>query len=611
MCGLVGVVGGRNLLPVLLDGLSRLEYRGYDSAGLAIFGEHGDFQVRRAVGPVDGLAKSINDGHWAASTGVAHTRWATHGKPSEVNAHPQVSRGRVAVVHNGIVENYRALRQRLEAQGFEFESETDTEVIAHNIAHHLAATGDLKEAVRRGVGELEGSYAIAVICRGQPEKVVVARRGSPMLIGVGEGENLVASDLAALLPVTERFIQLQDGDIAEVTSEAVDIVDANGDPVLRALQRSSIAQEEIDKHGYRHFMLKEIYEQPRALESALEDRLEGGRVVAPLLGAGEEKQLATVRHVHIVACGTSYHAGLVARNAFERLTGCPCTVELASEYRYRNPAVPRGTLFITLSQSGETADTLAALRYARERRYLASLTICNVAHSSLVRESDYALLMRAGPEIGVASTKAFTVQLACLFLLALRMAQVKGHDQALQRLWVRELQDAPALVSEALRTDHAVRELAPSLVDARHALFLGRGALYPMALEGALKLKEISYIHAEGYAGGELKHGPLALVDAQMPVIGLVAEDGLREKMLSNLQEVQARGGRVVLVGEARSLQREDEAVRAPVSLPVSGDLIRPIVYAVPLQLLAYHVAVLRGNDVDKPRNLAKSVTVE
>ncbi|HYW76046.1 MAG TPA: glutamine--fructose-6-phosphate transaminase (isomerizing) [Gammaproteobacteria bacterium] len=610
MCGLVGVVGGRDLVPVLLDGLGRLEYRGYDSAGLAVFGERGDLQVRRTVGPVGELTKSVSEAHWAGSTGLAHTRWATHGKPSEENAHPQVSQGRVAVVHNGIVENYQSLRQRLEAKGFRFTSETDTEVIAHNITYHLSMAGGLMEAVRRAVAELEGSYAIAAICRGQPERVVVARRGSPMLIGVGEGENLVASDLAALLPVTERFIALEEGDVAEVTSHAVDIVDARGDPALRPLQHSSVAQEAIDKRGYRHFMLKEIYEQPQALEAALEDRLENGNVAAPLMAADEAKLLTTTRHVHIVACGTSYHAGLAARNAFESLTGCPCTVELASEFRYRRPAVPRGTLFVTLSQSGETADTLAALRYAREHRYLASATICNVAHSSLVRESDYALLMRAGPEIGVASTKAFTVQLACLYLLALRIAHVKGREQALQALWVRELQDAPAMVRDALASDQIIRDIAPSLVEARHALFIGRGALFPMALEGALKLKEISYIHAEGYAGGELKHGPLALVDPDMPVIGLVADDPLREKMLSNLQEVQARGGRIVLMNEARS-PRHVGAVRAAVSVPVSGELIRPIVYAVPLQLLAYHVALLRGNDVDKPRNLAKSVTVE
>ena len=610
MCGLVGTVGQSNLLPALLDGLRRLEYRGYDSAGVAVLTDEGGLRVRRTVGPVQRLAAALNDCDWAAHVGIGHTRWATHGEPTRINAHPQTSGRSVAVVHNGIIENQAELRRKLTAEGFRFRSQTDTEVIAHNVAYHLRDADTLLEAVRRAVAEFEGSYAIAVVCRSHPEHVVAARRGSPLIIGVSEGANLLASDLAALLPITKRYIPLEDGDIAQLNRHSVNIIDPNGNPTLRALRTYTLDVGAVDKGSYSHFMQKEIFAQPSVVADALDDRTNGEQIRSPLLEPAEDSLLERTRHIHIVACGTSYHAGLVAQYAVEALTGCTCSVELASEYRYRKSVVQDGTLLVTLSQSGETADTLAALREAKKASYLASLTICNVGHSSMVRESDYLLAMRAGPEIGVASTKAFTAQLVCLLLLALNVRRARGLADELDARLVRELQDLPARIGEILADSDRIKALAASLVDARHAIFLGRGPLFPIALEGALKLKEISYIHAEGYAAGELKHGPLALIDRDMPVISLLPDDAVREKMLSNLQEVQARGGRLIIFGETEPEFEGNDSAHF-IRVPRCSDWIRPLLYTVPLQLLAYHVAALRGNDVDKPRNLAKSVTVE
>ncbi len=608
MCGIVGAIAERDVVPVLLEGLRRLEYRGYDSAGIAVRDDTGHLQRIRSVGKVAELAARIDETDIGGRLGIAHTRWATHGMPAERNAHPHMSGERVAIVHNGIIENHAELRAELEAAGYRFSSETDTEVIAHLLAHVLEDTPDLLEAVREATARLVGAYALAVIDPGQPDRMVVARAGSPLVIGLGVGENFIASDVFALLPVTQRFVFLEEGDLAEIRRDGIRVFDAAGEPAERPERLSNLSASTAEKGPYRHYMQKEIFEQPAVIAETLEGRVHKGRLLEESFGHVARELLDQTRGVHIIACGTSYHAGLVARYWLEEI-GVPCAVEVASEYRYRKVVVPPGTLFVTISQSGETADTLAALRGAREAGYVGSLTICNVPESSLVRESDVALMTRAGPEIGVASTKAFTTQLVALRLLALALARRHGLDEDTERAWVEELNTLPRQVEVALQLDEAICSMAEAFSDRDNALFLGRGTFYPIAMEGALKLKEISYIHAEAYPAGELKHGPLALVDERMPVVCALPDDPLLEKVLSNLQEVRARGGELFLFSD-QQVEINLDNYRA-LSLPDICPGTAPIVYTIPLQLLAYHVAVLRGTDVDQPRNLAKSVTVE
>ncbi len=612
MCGIVGAVAERDVTPILMEGLRRLEYRGYDSAGVALIDKAGRLARRRAVGKVEALEDVLLGEPMAGFTGIAHTRWATHGAPSEHNAHPHVSGERIGLVHNGIIENHRALRASLEADGYTFASDTDTEVVAHTIDRHLADSGDLHAAVRATVDALEGAYALCVISPDQPDRVVMARRGCPAVIGIGIGEHFVASDVMALLPVTRRFIFLEDGDVATVERASLHITDEGGRRVERPERESELTADSVERGQYRHYMQKEIFEQPRAVAETLEDRIANGRVLDGAFGYQATELFSRIQCVHMVACGTSYHAALVARYAIERSAGIPVNVEIASEYRYRSPAVPEGTLFVSISQSGETADTLAAMREARRLGYTATLSICNVAESSLARESDLVLMTRAGPEIGVASTKAFTTQLAGLSLLALVLARGRGLDRDGEAAAVDELATLPRRLESVLALDEQIAELAEFFVDKHHALFLGRGPHYPIAMEGALKLKEISYIHAEAYAAGELKHGPLALVDEDMPVVAVAPNDALLEKLSSNLQEVRARGGRlVVFADEASGIDAGQEAYVIPVPETGGATLTDPAVFTLPLQLLAYHVALLKGTDVDKPRNLAKSVTVE
>ena len=576
---------------------------------MVILGAQG-LQRVRTVGKVEMLSQALEAHPLEGPLGLAHTRWATHGAPSERNAHPHIAADRVAVVHNGIIENHAELRAELLARGDPLESDTDTELIAHLIHHALDDSADLLTAVRACLARLRGAYAIAVIDRAAPDRLVVARSGSPLVIGVGIGEHFVASDSAALLPVTQQFRYLEEGDVAEIWRTGVRVLDRSGQAVERPLLRSRLADETLDRGAYRHFMLKEIHEQPRVLAETLEGRLTADRVLPEMFGPDAETLFSQVRAVHLVACGTSYHAALVARYWIEALTGIPAVAEIASEFRYRQPAVPADTLLVTLSQSGETADTLAALRASRERPYLSRLAICNVPESSLVRESDRVLMTRAGVEVGVASTKAFTTQLVALMLLTLCIGQAQSLAPEEVARIVTDLRSLPQQVERVLALEPAVAALAPRLVHREHALFLGRGVEYPIALEGALKLKEISYIHAEGYAAGELKHGPLALVSEDMPVVALAPHNALLEKLLSNLQEVRARGGELlVFTGEGVDLP--DEEGVAVLSLPVPLSALSPVVFTVPLQLLAYHVAVLKGTDVDRPRNLAKSVTVE
>src|SRR6266702_145598 len=566
MCEIVGAIAERNIVPILMEGLHRLEYRGYDSAGIAVLNDTQHLNRLRTVGKVRMLDEALEHTPTSGKIGIAHTRWATHGVPSERNAHPHLSRDGVAVVHNGIIENHDELREELKRAGYQFSSETDTEVIAHLIHRHLQTVGDLFKAVRATVAELEGAYALAVVSEEDPERLILARVGCPVVIGLGVEENFVASDVAALLPVTRRFIFLEEGDVAEIRRKSIRIIDQQGNTVERPVRESELSADAAEKGPYRHYMLKEIHEQPRAIANTLQERVANGRLLEAAFGPAATEVFKRTRNVHIVACGTSYHAAATARYFVEQICKVPCSVDIASEYRYRSPLVPDDSLFVTISQSGETADTLAALRLAKQSGYLSTLSICNVPESSLVRESELVMLTRAGPEIGVASTKAFTTQLAALGMLVVALARHNGADAERERGLVTRLIELPALIEKTLQLDPVIHKLAERFADKHHALFLGRGALYPIALEGALKLKEISYIHAEGYPAGELKHGPLALVDADMPVIEM-------PKHTSYFQS--------------------------------------PIVYAVPLQLLAYHVAVLKGTDVDQPRNLAKSVTVE
>lgn len=609
MCGIVGAIGERNVTGILITGLKRLEYRGYDSAGLAVICDSGLQRVRRE-GKVQGLEDATVVAGTSGQLGIAHTRWATHGKPSEANAHPHMSGDGLAVVHNGIIENYQALREALTADGYRFTSETDTEVVVHLI-HKAQARGlDLLAAVQDAVRQLHGAYALGIISKAEPDRLIAVRRGSPLVVGLGIGENYVASDQLALLPVTTRFIFMQEGDLADVRREGVQLYDADGQPVTRRVHEFDGTHEDVEKGEYRHFMLKEIFEQPAALQRTLEGRVTSAASLDALF-AERRDLLGKVRNVQIIACGTSYHAGMVARYWLEDLAQVPCQVEVASEFRYRDHVVPEGTLLITISQSGETADTLAALRGADSPNYVGRLTVCNVDSSSLVRESELALLTRAGPEIGVASTKAFTTQLAALLVLVLALGRARGslaEDRIEQVL--ADLRTLPSLVEKTLGLDRAIETLSRDFVEKHHTLFLGRGTQFPVAMEGALKLKEISYIHAEAYPAGELKHGPLALVDKDMPVVAVAPNDELLEKLKSNLQEVRARGGRLYLFADSRAALTADDGVSV-LTLPDVPEYLAPILYTVPLQLLSYHVAVMRGTDVDQPRNLAKSVTVE
>ena len=608
MCGIVGAIGRRDITPLLLHGLERLEYRGYDSAGLAVRNDDGELKRFRALGKVSVLRGVVESGDIEGSLGIAHTRWATHGAPAERNAHPHMSGVRVAIVHNGIIENHADLRDRLIEKGYRFTSETDTEVIAHLMADRLEAGADLLTAVMKTAAELDGAYALAAASPEDDDRIVVTRAGSPLVIGLGEGENYIASDVAALLSETSRFIFLEEGDVAEVYRDRVVIRDHRGNMVDRPVRCSELSSQSIEKGPYAHYMLKEIYEQPGVIAETLEGRIHQGRLLEASFGHETTSLLDVTRHVQIVACGTSYHAGLVARYWLEEF-GMPCSVEVASEYRYRPVVVPDGSLLITISQSGETADTLAALRDSAAAGYIGSLTVCNVPESSLVRESDVCFMTRAGTEIGVASTKAFTTQLVALRLLTIALARRRGLSDAAETALVNELHALPRQVEVVLNLDDAISNMAMHFSDKQNALFLGRGPFYPVAMEGALKLKEISYIHAEAYPAGELKHGPLALVDEMMPIVCALPDDPLLEKVLSNLQEVRARGGELFLFSDQKVDIPLDRYQRLTLSDIYPGTA--PIVYSIPLQLLAYHVALIKGTDVDQPRNLAKSVTVE
>ncbi|WP_285422803.1 glutamine--fructose-6-phosphate transaminase (isomerizing) [Pseudomonas sp. efr-133-TYG-103a] len=611
MCGIVGAVAERNVTAILLEGLKRLEYRGYDSAGVALFSNAGVLERRRRVGKVNELEQSLAGEPLGGRLGIAHTRWATHGAPVEHNAHPHFSSGELAVVHNGIIENHEPLRERLKALGYLFTSDTDTEVIVHLLHHKLQDTPDLTAALKATVKELHGAYGLAVISAKQPDRLVAARSGSPLVVGLGLGENFLASDQLALRQVTDRFMYLEEGDIAEIRRDSVQIWTVAGLSVEREVVQYREGAEAADKGEFRHFMLKEIHEQPKVVQRTLEGRLGQQQVLVQAFGPQAAELFAKVRNVQIVACGTSYHAGMVARYWLEGLAGIPCQVEVASEFRYRKVVVQPDTLFVSISQSGETADTLAALRNAKDLGFLASLAICNVSISSLVRESDLTLLTQAGPEIGVASTKAFTTQLVALMLLTLSLGQVKGTLAAgVEAELVEELRRLPTRLGEALAMDSTVEKVAELFAEKNHTLFLGRGAQFPVAMEGALKLKEISYIHAEAYPAGELKHGPLALVDSDMPVVTVAPNNELLEKLKSNLQEVRARGGELIVFADEQAGMSNGEGTHV-ISMPHILDALTPILYTIPLQLLSYYVAVLKGTDVDQPRNLAKSVTVE
>ena len=609
MCGIVGAVAQRDVVDILVEGLRRLEYRGYDSAGVAIIDGHNLQRVRR-LGKVQELARALDEQPLHGGTGIAHTRWATHGEPSETNAHPHVS-DTLTVVHNGIIENHEELRNKLKGLGYQFVSQTDTEVIVHLVHHHRQSEPTLLAALQKAVKELRGAYGTVLVDATDPERLVVARSGSPLVIGRGIGENFIASDQLALLPVTRRFQFLEEGDVAEVTRRDVKIFDVNGNPVQRPELESELSHDAGDKGEYRHYMLKEIYEQPAALLNTLEGRLSGNHLVPEAFGNGAREIFGKVEHVQIVACGTSYHSGMVARYWFEEIAGVTCNVEIASEFRYRKSVTRPGSLLVTLSQSGETADTLAALRLAKESGYMSSLAICNVPGSSLVRESDLAFMTRAGAEIGVASTKAFTTQLAGLLMLVGSIGHCRGNlDGAAEASLVHSLRTLPEQLKSTLALDKQIQALAEEFANKHNSLFLGRGSQYPIAMEGALKLKEISYIHAEAYAAGELKHGPLALIDADMPIIVVAPNNELLEKLKSNVEEVRARGGILYVFADQQAGFVSDATMRV-MPMPRVDEVIAPIVYTLPLQLLSYHVAIIKGTDVDQPRNLAKSVTVE
>ena len=606
MCGIVGAVAQRDVAAILVDGLHRLEYRGYDSAGVAVLGADKQMNILRRVGKVKALDDALEAKPLLGGTGIAHTRWATHGEPSETNAHPHRS-GKIAVVHNGIIENYEELRTELQARGYVFQSQTDTEVIAHLVEWEFRTSNSLLEAVQKTVKQLRGAYGTVVLNEEEPEHLIVARSGSPLVIGYGIGENFLASDPLALLSVTRRFAYLEEGDVAEITRTSVDIYDRNGNKVEREIHEGNFEQDAADKGQYRHYMQKEIFEQPVAIMNTLDGRIKEGKVNLEAIAPNAAEILSKVEHIQIVACGTSYNAGMVARYWLESIAGVACDVEIASEFRYRKFVTRPNSLLVTISQSGETADTLAALRLAKASGFMAAMTICNVATSSLVRESDFAFMTRAGVEVGVASTKAFTTQLTCLLLLTAALGRLKGNVSAEQEAdIVHALQRLPALIEAALTHEKEIEILSEDFADKQHSLFLGRGEFYPIAMESALKLKEISYIHAEAYAAGELKHGPLALIDSEMPVIVVAPENDLLEKVKSNIEEVKARGGQLFIFADHDAGLGYKTLV-----FPKVDEVTAPIFYTVPLQLLSYHVALIKGTDVDQPRNLAKSVTVE
>ena len=606
MCGIVGALAQRDVSSILLEGLRRLEYRGYDSAGIAVINEQ-ELERFRALGKVKQLTDRVPQDQ-AGKIGIAHTRWATHGEPSEINAHPHFSRDRIAVVHNGIIENYREIRENLLAKGYEFTSETDTEVIAHLIESHYQ--GDLFEAVKKAADQLRGAFSLGIIATDNPRELVACRRGSPLVLGLGIHENFVASDVSALLPVTNRFIYLDEGDFVVLNDEGYALYDVAGKSKYLEINISELSGDSANKGNYRHYMQKEIHEQARAITDCLEGRINSTTVLDSIFGVKSEAIFTQLQNIQIVACGTSYHAGFVAKYWIEALLGIPCQIEVASEFRYRKSVVPKDTLFVTLSQSGETADTLAALRNLSSDNYCGSLSICNVPESPLVRESLLVLMTRAGPEIGVASTKAFTTQLVSMLLLVIAIGKLRNLEQGVIASIVKELIELPRHVEELLRLDAQIEKIAEDFVDKQNALFLGRGEHYPIAMEGALKLKEISYIHAEAYPAGELKHGPLALVDSEMPVIVVTPNDELLEKLQSNMQEVKARGGKLYVFAH-QGAKLEEESDDIVVEMDCETSWVTPILSTIPLQLLSYHVAVLRGTDVDQPRNLAKSVTVE
>ncbi|MSQ98449.1 MAG: glutamine--fructose-6-phosphate transaminase (isomerizing) [Xanthomonadales bacterium] len=610
MCGIVAASAHRDVVDILISGLRTLEYRGYDSAGIAMQNGAG-LKRLRTYGKVRELETLLRESPLQGECGIAHTRWATHGVPNTVNAHPLMSRDDIALIHNGIIENHEELRVELQGQGYVFTSDTDTEVMAHLVNRLMSEGNDLFTAVRKAARRLRGAFAIAVLSSSEPGVVVGARVGSPMVLGLGFNENFLASDIYPLLPVTNRFVYLEEGDVVRIDTTTYQIRDHEDHIVERPVKETATSADAVQRGDYCHYMQKEIFEQPQVVAETLEGRIGVDHVLPNIFGVGADAMLSRVRNVHIVACGTSYHAGLVARYQLEQLAGIPCMVEVASEYRYRNPVVPADTLFVVVSQSGETADTLAALRHAKESGYLATLAICNVPESSIVRAADHVLMTRAGLEIGVASTKAFTTQLVALQLLVLTLAQLNGVSAEAIAAWVTELHGLPEKLNQALVLNDRIKLLAEKFVDKQHALFLGRGSHYPIAMEGALKLKEISYIHAEAYPAGELKHGPLALVDKDMPVIAVAPNNHLLQKLISNIEEVRARGGEMLVIADAQAgaslKQRHGEIIE----LDTGGPLVAPVVLTLPLQLLAYHVAVLRGTDVDQPRNLAKSVTVE
>jgi len=610
MCGIVGAIAERNVVPLLIEGLQRLEYRGYDSAGVAVLDESNCLMRARTPGKIQELETIIAENPPAGNIGIAHTRWATHGQPTKKNAHPHICQDSVAVVHNGIIENFEELRSSQLKEGYKFTSETDSEVIVHQIHKYLDQGRTLLEAVRDTLKDLDGAYALGVISNMEKDRLVVARRGCPLVIGLGQGENYIASDVSALLSVTQDFIYLEEGDLAEITRDDVVTYDENGNQIERKVFRSDLTADSMERGEYKHYMLKEIFEQPQAVSQTLEGRLSNNKVLIESFGPDAEKIFKKIKSVQIIACGTSYHAGLIARYGFEELIGMPCNVEVASEFRYRRHVVAPGTLFVTISQSGETADTLAALRVAKELGYAHTLSICNVAESTLVRESELVLMTRAGPEIGVASTKAFTTQLVALLLLILALGRFHKLPPEREARIVQQLKLLPARIEHVLRMNDAIKKIAKRFEDKHHALYLGRGAHFPVAMEGALKLKEISYIHAEAYPAGELKHGPLALVDDAMPVVAVAPNNQLLEKLKSNLQEVRARGGELLVFADAAATVKAGDGVEV-IEVADIEQAISPIVYTIPLQLLAYHVAVLKGTDVDQPRNLAKSVTVE
>ncbi|MEZ9338871.1 glutamine--fructose-6-phosphate transaminase (isomerizing) [Vibrio splendidus] len=610
MCGIVGAVAQRDVAEILVEGLRRLEYRGYDSAGVAVVDSESNLTRVRRLGKVQELADAVDQQHVIGGTGIAHTRWATHGEPSEANAHPHMS-GDIAVVHNGIIENHEALRALLQERGYVFTSQTDTEVIAHLVEWELRTSTSLVEALQKTAKQLDGAYGTVAVDRKDPSRIVVARSGSPIVIGFGVGENFLASDQLALLSVTRRFMYLEEGDVAEVTRRDVTVFDVTGERVEREIVESNAEHDAGDKGQYRHFMQKEIFEQPTALINTMEGRISNTSVITNAIGVKAEEILNKVEHVQIIACGTSYNSGMAARYWFESLAGVSCDVEIASEFRYRDFVVRPNSLLVTLSQSGETADTLAALRLAKEKGYMSAMTICNVAGSSLVRESDFAFMTRAGTEIGVASTKAFTTQLAAMLMMVTSIGRLQGRiNEEKEAEIVQALHQLPADIEKALAFDKEIEALAPDFADKHHTLFLGRGEFYPIAMEASLKLKEISYIHAEAYAAGELKHGPLALIDADMPVVVIAPSNDLLEKLKSNVEEVRARGGLLYVFADEDAGFESDENMKI-IKMPHVNEVTAPIYYTVPMQLLSYHVALIKGTDVDQPRNLAKAVTVE